>query len=50
MEMYCSTGESPQQAAAPTEEEEEVLFVLRNRNGRNLKQIALHHPATKFST
>jgi len=27
MERYCSTGQSPQQAVAPTEEEEEDLFV-----------------------
>jgi hypothetical protein len=28
MERYCSTGQSPQQAVAPTEEEEEEdLFV-----------------------
>jgi hypothetical protein len=25
MERYCSTGQSPQRAVAPTEEEEEVL-------------------------
>ena len=26
MESYCSTGQSPQQAVAPTEVEEEVLI------------------------
>jgi len=26
MERYCSTGQSPQRAVAPTEEEEEVYI------------------------
>ena len=28
MERYCSTGQSPQRAVAPTEEEEEYYFLL----------------------
>jgi hypothetical protein len=27
MERYCSTGQSPQQAVAPTEEEEELWYI-----------------------
>jgi hypothetical protein len=29
MERYCSTGQSPQRAVAPTEEEEEYLKIFR---------------------
>jgi len=39
MERYCSTGQSPQRAVAPTEEEEEVernLQVLGERRWREL--------------
>ena len=39
MERYCSTGQSPQRAVAPTEEEEEVerdLQVLGVRRWREL--------------
>jgi hypothetical protein len=29
MERYCSTGQSPQRAVAPTDEEEEVFMWFR---------------------
>jgi len=32
MEKYCSTGQSPQQAVAPTEEEDVLLTVKEQRN------------------
>jgi hypothetical protein len=34
MEMYCSTGQSPQQAVAPMEKKEEE----ENRKGRRKKR------------
>ena len=34
MERYCSTGQSPQRAVAPTEEEEEFIS-LTNWKGRD---------------
>jgi hypothetical protein len=33
MDRYCSTGQSPQRAVAPTEEEEEELFIRRQTKG-----------------
>ena len=33
MERYCSTGQSPQRAVAPTEEEEKVYFQSVGRVG-----------------
>jgi hypothetical protein len=39
MERYCLTGQSPQQAVAPTEEEEEVTkrFLEATINGNEVK-------------
>ena len=35
MERYCSTGQSPQRAVAPKEEEEEEFISLKNWKGRD---------------
>jgi hypothetical protein len=48
MERYCSTGQSPQRAVAPTEEEEEeeeevtetgFLHFVRKHTNRNFKAL-----------
>jgi len=39
MEGHCSTGQSPQQAVAPTEEEEEVYFYSLHVSGSHVPII-----------
>ena len=39
MEKYCSTGQSPQRAVAPTEEEEEENAAIRLNKMCRIKQV-----------
>ena len=39
MERYCSTGQSPQRAVAPTEEEEEENAAVRLNKMCRIKQV-----------
>jgi hypothetical protein len=38
MERYCSTGQSPQRAVAPTEEEEEYIYIYKVQLKSTLQQ------------
>ena len=42
MERYCSTGQSPQRAVAPTEEEEELYNISTTYFGHYLAIIRLY--------
>jgi hypothetical protein len=51
MERYFSTGQSPQRAVAPTEEEEEgglMLFIFAIQSGRMLFIFAVQGGPTLF--
>jgi hypothetical protein len=44
MEGYCSTGQSPQRAVVPLEEEEVGCAYNRNHSGLIIFFLVFHHP------